>query len=105
VSEDVQHHVITGAANDDNRRVEIARAFPISDDGQDGSESEANAKLIASAPDLLAALEALTSFAYDLHNAIADMGMEDRFEDDNTNLNRTTEIAAARAAIAKAKGE
>jgi hypothetical protein len=73
--------------------------------GDCGGQELANAKLIAAAPDLLAALEALTSFASDFHNAIADMGMEDRFEDDNTNLNRTTEIAAARAAIAKAKGE
>jgi hypothetical protein len=55
-TEDTCNHLIAGHANDDGRPVGIAIVMTISDDGQNGGESTANARLIAAAPELLAAL-------------------------------------------------
>lgn len=50
---DTAHWPIGGYASDDGRAVMIATAYPITDDGQPGGECEANARLIAKAPELL----------------------------------------------------
>lgn len=61
----------------------IADCRPIDDDVRSVEENQANARLIAAAPDLYAALEGVI--------AVADR--------------RTVEFDAARAALAKARGE
>lgn len=60
-------------------------------------EQEANARLMAAAPDLLHALEMAEEVLCRLERIV------DRGEDDSINLE--PEILSARAAIAKAKGE
>jgi hypothetical protein len=55
---------------------------------RDGAECEANARLIAAAPDLLAALEEILS----------------RYDDDNLKLT-VDAIQASRASVKKARGE
>lgn len=55
-SEDTRYHALLANAADDGRDVTLATIYPVSDDGQPGGESAANARLIAAAPDLLATL-------------------------------------------------
>lgn len=59
---------------------------------RDQSTAEANARLIAAAPDLLAALDRAEAFI-------------SGFEDDDTQEGVTEMLAAIRAALANAKGE
>lgn len=59
VAEDTYDHAIFARAADDARAVTVATVYPISDDGQPGAESHANARLIETAPRLLAALNRL----------------------------------------------
>ena len=74
------------------------------------SLSEANARLLAAAPDLLAALDNLVSFMTDDHTC-QDCGYEEEREDGgietlpNGQHSRTCSIPAALAAIRKARGE
>jgi hypothetical protein len=65
-------------------------SLPSSDEGQ------ANARLIAAAPDLLAALDGLVSSLEPMVVTLAD---------GTVNAIETQEVAAARAAIAKARGK
>ena len=70
----------------------IARACPM----DSPEEAEANARLIATAPDLLAALEAAADHIADLHSEVIDQGHR---------LHRKEQAVLdnARAAIAKAR--
>jgi hypothetical protein len=86
-TEDTYHHYVQGRAVSDGRTVDIALIYPIDDDGQKGAESEANALLIATAPELLAALIELCA---------------DKYLSDPINTDR---MKNARAAIQKATGE
>jgi len=83
-TEDTFNHCIIANARYDGRFVEVARVFTISDDGIAGSESSINARLIAAAPDLLAACEAAIAWMGERNYAI---------------------LAELSSAIAKAKGE
>lgn len=67
-----------------------------------GGMREADARLIAAAPELLAALERLTSYAADIHSE-SDDGVLTPMRDEHPGAWRM--IDAARAALAKAKGE
>lgn len=56
-SDDTHYHGVMARASDDGREVRVCSCLPISDDGQVGGESNCNARLIAAAPELLAACE------------------------------------------------
>jgi hypothetical protein len=76
----------------DARGRNVARAHCGGSYGVNLDEAEAHARLIAAAPDMLAALELMNHFFAD-HAQYDDEGFE------------TAAIVAAQAAIAKAKGE
>ena len=59
-TQDTENHVVQARANDDGRPVTVATVYPVSDDGQEGGESHANALLIAAAPDMWRALQVFT---------------------------------------------
>ena len=69
VSDDTHYHGVMARASDDGREVRVCSCLPISDDGQVGGESNCNARLIAAAPELLAALidmrDELNSWVWD----------------------------------------
>lgn len=56
-TEDTHHHEVLARDTEYHREVVICECFPINDDGQIDSESAANARLIAAAPELLEALK------------------------------------------------
>jgi hypothetical protein len=72
---------------------------PYGDDLRGHVVTKANARLIAAAPSLLAALENMTAIVENIAGSFAMRG-EYGWENDDQ-----TELDAARAAIAKAKGE
>jgi hypothetical protein len=78
--------------------VGAAMCWPTEYDSGDFSRVEANARLIAAAPELLTALSALIVVAdrYDFRHRRADGGY--------SSLGDTPAVAAARAAVAKATG-
>ncbi len=97
-STDTVNHAILGRANDDKRTVTIATVYPITDEGQPWSESGLNARLIAAAPELLAALESILS--------ISKAGVIHRNETGKPQWSALDEITKlVDMAIAKAKGE
>lgn len=61
-TEDTYHHAIFATARDDGRTVTVATVTPISDDGQEGGESNANARAISAVPDLIAALRYIVAW-------------------------------------------
>ena len=67
--------------------------------------TEADARLIAAAPDLLAALRAGMQKLTDMHAVIHDQEIEEHFVDEATNMisDGETAISVARAAIARAE--
>lgn len=60
---DTYYHAISAIAADDGRSVTVATVYPISDDGQIGGESNANARLIVAAPELLSCLREVLNMA------------------------------------------
>ena len=87
-TEDTHHHEVLARDTEYHREVVICECFPINDDGQIDSESAANARLIAAAPELLAATKRMINWLEGLSDEIdiIDMALQ------------------ARAAIAKAEG-
>jgi hypothetical protein len=71
---------------------ETGKAIARMSDSCTSAENEKTARLIAAAPDLLAALEIALPYV-------------ESFDDDNADLQTKANAEAVRAAIAKAKGE
>ena len=83
----------------------VFRLRDMNDADPDGAEVQANARLIAAAPDLLAACERLRQQLFDLHAAIHNQELDDTFIDDSINMlsEGRTAIERADSAIAQAR--
>jgi hypothetical protein len=91
--------IISGSSiwnSDTHRAIYASGRKPVNERDEEG---QANARLIAAAPEMLAALEALTSWAIEAQKRLP---VETWSDLEN---HGTIEIIEAKAAIAKARGE
>lgn len=58
---DTHDWLVQAKASDDGRTVDICRCYPITDDGQVGSECHNNARLIARLPEMFKALDRIAN--------------------------------------------